>query len=197
MHPDREIAKYAHDHDCYVLTRDSHFYAYSVPGVIDVERVIKTLARNPDPSSVPVFCRHMLDTFGRALSHRSNSASSEYNIATYPAFPLSLLTKTKDDTLFALYETTREEMIAFVQHYHTQFTTYYFNTIFSTILAVSSLLFCDNTEVVTYLFSLTTRLFNMITQDTEDTHAVVTPEGVRFVPSEEAYGRLLGAGSRG
>ena len=37
-------------------------------------------------------------------------------------------------------------MIAFVQRYHTQFTTYYFNTIFSTILAVSSLLFCDNTE---------------------------------------------------
>lgn len=119
MHPDRffpsalliprEIAKYAHDHDCYVLTRDSHFYAYSIPGVIDVERVIKTLARNPDPSSIPVFCRHMLDTFGRALSHRSNSASSEYNIATYPAFPLSLLTKTKDDTLFALYETTRGE----------------------------------------------------------------------------------------
>lgn len=103
----REIAKYAHDHDCYVLTRDSHFYAYSIPGVIDVERVIKTLARNPDPSSIPVFCRHMLDTFGRALSHRSNSVSSEYNIATYPAFPLSLLTKTKDDTLFALYETTR------------------------------------------------------------------------------------------
>ena len=37
-------------------------------------------------------------------------------------------------------------MIAFVQRYHTQFTTYYFNTIFSTILAVSSLLFCDKTE---------------------------------------------------
>lgn len=117
MHPDRflplflliprEIAKYAHDHNCYVLTRDSDFYSYSIPGVIDVERVIKTLARNADPSSLPVFCRQMLDTFGRVLSHRSNSVSSKYNIATYPAFPLSLLTKSKDETLFARYETTR------------------------------------------------------------------------------------------
>ena len=37
----------------------------------------------------------------------------------------------------------------------------------------------------------------MITQDTEDTHAIVTPEGVQFVPSKEAYDRLLGAGSGG
>ena len=56
---DREIAKYAHDHNCYVLTHDTDFCAFPIPGMIIIDNVISLLTRAPLPSAIPI-CPHVL-----------------------------------------------------------------------------------------------------------------------------------------